>query len=372
PIVIASNGDRAFDAALAVLSVPDTHPRLGFVLATMVGHLFGYEAALGIDAQARPLREVRAAIDEAVSTLGGDLRELNDGEALMRRLRPVLTASASAFMDGLRTGSYDGHLEAGTAVRVAGLFRYALGISPLDAYQVEFGKVGTPGVVLEDLEAGLTAAIEELTRPVDAIKHQAKTVTVGISRSDESLLQVALVDALIQAGSPRDRLTYSTLRSLGELDPAVIEVVGSTRYAVEHGDDLDQAQLVVLDRRGISTGLASRVDRDSRLRGTKALVAREQELMVARGRADGRLVVIVPETKDGVTTGLQLLHVVLPDTLPAPTARAVLQGYRRRYQALKDAVTETEDVFRDDLLAQQPVADLLTVPILDLADRWRT
>lgn len=53
PIVIASNGDRAFDAALAVLSVPDTHPRLGFVLATMVGHLFGYEAALGIDAQAR-------------------------------------------------------------------------------------------------------------------------------------------------------------------------------------------------------------------------------------------------------------------------------------------------------------------------------
>ena len=372
PIVIASNGDRAFDAALAVLSVPDTHPRLGFVLATMVGHLFGYEAALGIDAQARPLREVRAAIDEAVSTLGGDLRELNDGEALMRRLRPVLTASASAFMDGLRTGSYDGHLEAGTAVRVAGLFRYALGISPLDAYQVEFGKVGTPGVVLEDLEAGLTAAIEELTRPVDAIKHQAKTVTVGISRSDESLLQVALVDAVIQAGSPRDRLTYSTLRSLGELDPAVIEVVGSTRYAVEHGDDLDQAQLVVLDRRGISTGLASRVDRDSRLRGTKALVAREQELMVARGRADGRLVVIVPETKDGVTTGLQLLHVVLPDTLPAPTARAVLQGYRRRYQALKDAVTETEDVFRDDLLAQQSVADLLTVPILDLADRWRT
>jgi len=41
-------------------------------------------------------------------------------------------------------------------------------------------------------------------------------------------------------------------------------------------------------------------------------------------------------------------------------------------QALKDAVTETEDVFRDDLLAQQSVADLLTVPILDLADRWRT
>ena len=371
PLVIATEGDRAFSAALAVLTVPETHPRLGFVLATMVGHLFGYEAALAIDAQARPLREARAAIDEAVAASRTGTAS-PAGERLLRRLRSAVAPQAATFLDGLRSGAYNGHLEAGTAVRLAGNFRYALGTSPLDGYQLEFGKVGTPGVVLEDLEAGLTAAIEELTRPVDAIKHQAKTVTVGISRSDESLLQVPLVAAALAAGSPRDRLTYSTLRSLGELDPAIVEVTGSTRYAVEHGDELDRATLVVVDRRGVSTGLASRVDRDPRLRGTKALVAREQELMVAQGRSDGRLVIIVPETKDGQTTGLQLLHIGLVDRLPASTARAVMQGYRRRYQSLKDAVTETEDVFRDDLLAQEPVADLLTVPILDLADRWRS
>jgi hypothetical protein len=93
---------------------------------------------------------------------------------------------------------FETDLDAGTAVRLAGLFRYATGISPLDGYQLEFGKVGTPGVVLDDLSAGLTAAIEELTRPVDAIKHQAKTVTVGISRSDESLLEVPLVSATLE------------------------------------------------------------------------------------------------------------------------------------------------------------------------------
>ncbi len=48
--------------------------------------------------------------------------------------------------------------------------------------------VGTPEVLVDDLGAALTRAIEELTRPIDAIKHQAKTITVGISRSDESLL----------------------------------------------------------------------------------------------------------------------------------------------------------------------------------------
>ncbi len=373
PIVIASEGDRSFPAALSVLTVPRTHERLAFVLATMVGHLFGYEAALAIDAQAQPLREARAAIDSAVADTGGDLHDDRvDGEELLQRLRPELVQHASTYLDGLRAGAYNGHLEAGTAVRLAGQFRYVTGLSPLDGYQLEFGKVGTPGVVLEDLNAGLTAAIEELTRPVDAIKHQAKTVTVGISRSDESLMQVPLVAAVLEAGSPRDRLTYSTLRSLGDLDPAVAEVTGHTRYRVEHGEDLERATLVVVDRGGISTKLPSRVDRDPRLRGTKSLVAREQELMVARGRSDGRLVLIVPETKDGVTTGLQLLHLNVVDRLPAATARSVLQGYRRRYQALRDAVTETEDVFRDDLLAEQDVADLLTVPILDLADRWRT
>lgn len=373
PIVVASEGDRSYSSALAVLSVPTTHPRLAFVLATMAGHLFGYEAALAIDAQARPLREARAAIDEAVAGTGGDLHgDHVDGEQLLSALRPSLATRAATYLDGLRSGAYNGHLEANTAVRLAGQFRYVTGTTGLDGYQGEFGKVGTPGVVLEDLSAGLSAAIEELTRPVDAIKHQAKTVTVGISRSDESLLQVPLVAAVLAAGSPRDRLTYSTLRTLGDLDPAVVEVTGHTRYAVEHGEDLERATVTVLDRGGISAGLPSRADRDPRLRGTKALVAREQELMVAVGRSDGRLVLILPESKDGVTTGLQLLHVNLVDGLSAVTARSVLRGYRRRYQALRDAVTETEDVFREDLLEQQSVADLLTVPILDLADRWRT
>ena len=368
PIVVASESDRAFTSALAVLSVPDTHPRLGFVLATMVGHLFGYEAALAIDAQAQPLRTIRSTIESEVAGAGPEV----DPAAVLAAVRTQVATATAGFHDSLRTGELNGHLEASTAVRLAGQLRYLAGVSALDGYQVEFGKVGTPGVLLDDLSAGLTAAIEELTRPIDAIKHQAKTVTVGISRSDESLLEVPLVAAVVSAGSARDRLTYSTLRTLGELDPAVVEVTGSTRYAVEDGADPEHATLVVLDRSGVSVGLPSRVDRDPRLRGTKALVAREQELLVAEGRSDGRTVVIVPETKDGVTTGLVLLHVHLADSLSASTARAVLQGYRRRYQALKDAVTETEEAFRDDLLAQQSVVDLLCEPILSLANRWRS
>jgi glucosamine--fructose-6-phosphate aminotransferase (isomerizing) len=226
-------------------------------------------------------------------------------------------------------------------------------------------------VVIDDLGNSLSAAIDELTRPVDAIKHQAKTVTVGISRSDEALLDVPLVEATFRTGAGRDSVPYSALRTLAELDPAIESVTGWTRYSLDGGEDLASASIRAVDAGGVAKGITSRTESDPRLRGTKALVARERELMVVKGRSDGRNVVIVPEIRAGVPVGLVLLHVDVVDHLPAATARSVLQGYRRRYQALRDAVTETEDELSDEILAAQPVIDLLVVPILDLADRWR-
>lgn len=367
PIVIATEGEGRFASALSVLHVPDTHPMLAFVLATMVGHLFGYEAALAIDAQALPLKEVRAAIEDALED------GPRDGEHVLAALRRATTEPVQRFFDGLRAGQYDGHLEASTAVRVANLLRYAAGAVPLGAYQLDHGKVGTPSVLVEDLTAALTRGIDELTRPIDAIKHQAKTVTVGISRTDESLLDVALVRAVLDAGASRDRLTYATLRTLADVSPAVESVVGHTRYRIEGPVEVDGgATITVVDRSGIALDLPLRTEANPVLRGTKHQVASDQLVLVGRGRSDGRTIVIVPEVKDNETTGITLLHVQFVDSMTASTARGVLAGYRRRLAALRDAVTETEPSFRDDLLAEIPVGDLLTLPVSVLADRWRT
>jgi glucosamine--fructose-6-phosphate aminotransferase (isomerizing) len=368
PIVVANEGETRFAAALDAITVPPTHPRLAFVLSTVVGHLFGYEAARAIDAQARPLREIRSAIEQVAAEAGNA-----SGEHLLSTLRPVLERNAAQFYDGLRTGAYNGHLEASTAVRLAALLRYGLEQVPLESYQSEFGKIGTPSVVLDDLVAGLTLAIEELTRPIDAIKHQAKTVTVGISRSDETLLQAPLARAVIDAGTPRDRLTYRTLRTLADLDPAVELVRGFIRYRVEGAaDDRDDGMTaVVVDRGGISQGIPSRTDRDPALRGSKHKVATEKLVFVTTGY-DGRSIVLVPEVKDNNITGITLLHVKFHDRLPAAAMRGVLQGYRERYGALRDMVTETEPTFREDLLEEIDVLDLLTQPVVELAARWRS
>jgi glucosamine--fructose-6-phosphate aminotransferase (isomerizing) len=358
PIAIVDDGENRFTAAVDTISVPVVHPDLAFVLCTMAGHLFGYEAALAIDASARPLRAARGCIETAFADAGSRDDPLG---ALATSLEP----HAARFFDELRTRNYDGSLEAATAVRVASVLRYATGLQQLDTYQIEFGKVGTPSTVVEDLNAALTKAIEELTRPIDAIKHQAKTVTVGISRSDETLLLVPIVKEVLAAGAPRDSLTYRALRTLVALDASVDSVSGWTRYNIE-GETIN-----VVDRGGIARDIPSRTETNPVLRGSKHRAAAEREVTVVRGRADGRTMIFVPEVKGIQTTGLTLLHVRFHDRLPGDVARRVLEGYRDRYQAIADQVTETEPVMRDDVLGTIDFVDLLTEPVVRLADSWR-
>ena len=95
-------------------------------------------------------------------------------------------------------------------------------------------------------------------------------------------------------------------------------------------------------------------------------------MLVARGRSDGRTVIFVPEVKSNETTGITLLHVRFHEHLPAAVMRGVLQGYDRRYNRLVDWVAETEAGFRDDRLGEMSVADLLILPISEMADHWRS
>src|SRR5579875_1342624 len=363
PVVIASATEaERFAAAREVIAVPPCEPELAFVLAAMVGHLFGYEAALAIDAQALPLRAARAVVEGAAAVPADDL---------LRVVGPGVAEAVAPLLSGLAAGAYNGNLEASTAVRLMSLLRYVTGLAPVDGYELESGKVGSPGVIVADLYQALSDGIDELTRPVDAIKHQAKTVTVGTSRSEDALLALPLVKEALAAGASSDALGYRSLRTLAHLDPAVQDVLGYTRYRIEWPEAAGAwPTAVAVDRGGIALGIPSRTWADPRLRGTKRRAAEERQVTVARG-GDGRTILLVPEVKHNVVTGMTLLHVALVPTLPAAQARAVLSGYRGRYNALRDAVTETEPSFEDGLLEQVPLVELLTEPVYVLAQHWR-
>jgi glucosamine--fructose-6-phosphate aminotransferase (isomerizing) len=368
PVVIVTEAEKGtINPDVEVIAVPACHPDLAFVLAAMAGHIFGYEAALAIDAQARPLREARSVVESATR---------GPGAPVLEQLAPALEAAAAPAMAGLREGAYDGHLNASTASRLTSLLRYATGAVPVESYEAEMGKVGTPRAIADDLVVALGTAIDELTRPIDAIKHQAKTVTVGISRSEDALLRAPLVSETLAAGPSVESLGYRALRTLAALGPAVEEVLGYTRYQVQTtgpmsaARSLDGATIDVVDRGGIAAGILSRTATDNVLRGTKHRAAEKREVTVFKGLHDNRTGVIIPEVKDGQVTGITLLHVRFAPALAPAAAKAALRSYQGRYMALVDAVTETQPRFDDEVLGRVPMIELLTEPVAVLARHW--
>ena len=239
---------------LHVIEVPAVDPALAFVLSAMAGHLFGYEAALSIDAQARPLREARAAVEAAVSLAsGGGLAGTRlDGDRLLAELHRALTPAAAPFFEGLRAGSYNGHLEAGTAVRrrlAAALRHRAAAGRGLRARVRQGGHAERPG---RRPARGPDRRHRRADPP--GRRHQAP----GQDRHRRHLPQRGRA-APGPAGHRRcwppapsqDRLSYRALRTLAELDPAVAAVRGFTRYRIEGGID-DGATIHVIDRGGIA------------------------------------------------------------------------------------------------------------------------
>jgi glucosamine--fructose-6-phosphate aminotransferase (isomerizing) len=361
PIVVATDGVE-FPSAVAVIHVPAVHDDLAFVLSAMVGHLFGYEAALAIDAQALPLRELRGVVEAAMHA---------QGDAVLHQLAADIEGPSRRFLEQLRAGAYNGHLEVSTALLVTSLLRFAQGQLPLDAYELDFGVVGTPKMLLDDFGRALTKAIDELTRPIDAIKHQAKTITVGTSRSEEDLFSSALVQSILEAGVPRDRLNYRSLRTLAALDPAIARVTGYTRYVVDGDPAEGNATITVVDKGGVAAAMTSRAEHGAPLQGTKNRAARQRWVTAVVG-FDGRTLVHVPETKGTETTGITSLHVEFVEHLEPVAAARVLDGYQDRLAALREAVTESQPAFDQSVLGAVPVVELLTAPVHFVAAHWRS
>lgn len=354
PIVITDQRERDFGGAVGVIRVPPTHPQLAFVLSAMAGHVFGYHAALAIDDQCLPLRAARIALEKAAQELD------RDPAAILDHLAAELRPSAADFDNRLRAGDYDSSMTARTSARIA----VALHAIVSRSESTLMSHFAGPEAIVNELAAALTDGIDQVSRTIDTIRHQAKTVTVGTSRSDDAIFEVRLVRALLATGASSQTLQYNILRTVAALDPTVVEVVGATRYAV------NGSHVAVLSRFGIAAEFPSRTEVDHQLRGTKMLVAEQQAVLAAVGQNDSRPVIIVPELLGGRTVGLVLLHVEFHPTLPTPVMRAVLEGYRGRLSVLRSAVTEILPNFDEGVLGRVSPVSLLTASPQLLVAHW--
>jgi glucosamine--fructose-6-phosphate aminotransferase (isomerizing) len=278
------------------------------------------------------------------------------------------------FSEQFRRRSQEGafaQMGVGTVSDLILLIKYTAGKLPLDDFRHDFP--GSDSLSPIDLlDATLGHAVDELSRPIDAIRHQAKTVTVGTSRK-ETPPQGILFDLLMRLGFPEKALLSTNLLLLGRVQRAVAAVNGHTLYGLDgldgSGKPGAETTIRIVQRGGVSLAMPSRVEEPGLLKGTKKGIAASGRAYVGRGKSDGAPIVILPLLGDEDQVGhLLLVHVTFNESLALRERREILGG---RVDGIRDLVQEYNLPWDDRCLEEIPLGLLLGEPVEVIAAEIR-
>lgn len=364
PIVVCSEDFEEFEPyAAGIVYVPKASKCASVLLNVVVGHLWGYFCAMAIDEGAERLREARAT---AVSFYTSE-----DGIPRGRALAKVI-GLARQFQEDLVKGRFNSSLSVQVATELTSLLGYLVGTRSLSQFAAEFQAKGNPKELAGTLITVASKAIHELSRPIDAIKHQAKTITVGISRLEE-VFEGPLFEAFKDLGLSADDIPYRDAVALRSLNAVMTQVAGATSYQIENlgalGEPREDSTVRTLKKVGIAKKMSSRADEETRLVGTKEWSVRNSSLYLGRGSQDRRPIAIVPMIPRGRVEKLVLLHLEFEQDVSRTKKVAILQDLRQRYENLKSMVTERDVTWRDEFLDPISVESLILVPTKDLASK---
>ena len=346
PIVITDEGETRFTPyAAGQIRVPRHAGGLAYLLPVMVGHLFAFHAAEAFERAARELRQLRSRITAADSAaeppvLGEDAEFVAEAMQAQRQL-----------LDGVLNSG----LEPSTAIRLNEALDFALCRMDLDLLPLKFQCAGTRKNLQRVTCDMLSAAINELTRPIDAIKHQAKTVTVGISRLEEVAREGAIWRCIEALELPAGMVPASIAEFLTSFSPLVGSIDGATAYHLTDLTPLGRPRYATSMRAvrkiGAAEGIPSRYDRGKALLGTKRRVVQERTPYLGLGQKDGRTILIVPFVADREEGELLLMHFTLAQASDPAVRLNALRRAGGRYDAIVALVTEHDVPWSDDLLA---------------------
>ncbi len=339
-VVFADEGEARFDGvADAVVEVPRAAMPLPVILNTLAGHLWGYYAACSINEDAIFLREFRSHLDLLMAE--HEKKNYSIYERLADRNYRKLVRDFSTEFNQKRTDGAFSFTNVNTISDIVLLLKYAAGKLPLEDYWSDFkGEEGLPSPV-EMLDISLGHSVDELSRPIDAIRHQAKTVTVGTSRKEQPLRGI-IFDILRQLEFSTKSIVTRNVLTIARIQPAIAALNGYTLYDINNldaeGNPVDTSTIVVKDRGGISLTMKSRTEGSSNLMGTKRTIVSTGHVYVGRGKSDGASIIVIPllGNKGGIGS-LLLIHVEFNESLSVKGKKEIL-GYK--FNDIRNLVNE--------------------------------
>ena len=364
PVVIVDEGDDRFDPyAVNVFQVPAVTSHLAPILNTLAGHLWGYYAALAINNGSGFLHRFREQIQATVDQFAADGLDVYE-VVLEKRFREQIAQFYTQFRQKQKAG------ELPTVIHHAAdlllLLKYLSGRLPVSDFELDFELKGTALNMLNSLFRYLGESINGMSRPVDAIKHQAKTVTVGTSRISEKIEGI-LFEALAENGINISQLINRNILVLKNLQGIVGEIKGSILYRLDGlnvlGEPTNETTIEVLNKEGVLKPLSSRVESDSALKGTKRIIVRQGNVYIGKGRKDNRSIIVIPAISGDSSSvnrieHLLLLNIGFKDKIDLPVKIKALGG---KCEHIQNIVQENSLQWKDSYLELVPVDELFGV-----------
>jgi len=297
PIVICNQGEERFAPyAKSVFHVPVVREHFAPIVNTLAGHIWGYYAALSINEGSRFIfnqREEITAIIDDYAQKGMNVYEV----FLENKFREKITGFYNEFRKRRREKTLPTIIGFNTASDLTLILKYLSGKLPVADFETDFAIKGTPLNMLDALFECLNDSINSMARPIDAIKHQAKTVTVGTSRISEKV-EGLLFEILDRNGIALSQLTSSNILVLRNLQGVIEGINGLVIYQINNLSLLGQAgpqtSIQVIKKEGIFESIPSRVETDNRLKGTKSIIAREGNVFIGKGLKDNKNILSIP------------------------------------------------------------------------------
>jgi len=204
--------------------------------------------------------------------------------------------------------------------------------------------------MLNTLFECLGKSINGMSRPVDAIRHQAKTVTVGTSRISEKVEGI-LFETLTQYNIHVSQLINRNIIVLKNLQGIVSDIEGAILYRIGGlnllGEPTDQTTIEIIKKDGVLKPIPSRVENDSLLKGTKRIIVQEGNVYIGKGRKDDRSIIVIPiisasAAKPNLIEYILLLNISFKENVPLDVKIKALGG---KYERIKNIVQENSVIW---------------------------
>jgi glucosamine--fructose-6-phosphate aminotransferase (isomerizing) len=363
PIVIADQGeDRFAPYADTVFHVPRVSEHFAPILNTLVGHIWGYYAALAINEGSRFLHGFRDEIKNTVDEYAA--RGLDVYETILEKpFREKIAEFYNKFRKKRAANQFPVTIGSDVVSDLTLLLKYLSGRLPVSDFDLDFNQKGTAVNMLNTFFNCLAVGIGTMARPVDAIKHQAKTVTVGTSRIGERIEGI-LFDALSMENLAISQLTNMNIIVLKNLQGIIEKIEGSTLYRIDGlsvlGELSEDTTIEVIKKRGDIADVPSRVETDNRLKGTKRIIVRQGNVYIGKGRKDERSIIIIPilTTSNSGPNRIEyllLLHISFRQDISLESRIKALGG---KFEHIKNIVQENSITWQDSFLDLLEIEEL--------------